>query len=120
MWAAGKNVCGEGCSTLNGHVLTTSQLEERYLSSERAGEGLSMTDETSSSERKVVANLEQLLNALVSNEVAHGGSVVRSNDDSAVERDSYCTGTSLQYTILCFHAITNSPPHMNRGVSSPP
>ena len=120
MWAAGKNVCSEGCSTLDGHVLTTAQFKERDLSSERTGEGLGVADETSRCERKVVANLEQLLNALVSNEVTHGGSMVRSDNDSTVECDSYCTGSSLQYTILCFHDITNSPPHMNRGVSSLP
>ena len=62
-----------------------------------------MTDETSCGQCEVVCNFEQLLHALVGNEVAHCGAVVGTDDNSAVESDSYRTRSSLYCSLVRFH-----------------
>ena len=78
-------------------------LEQSNLCCEGAGQGLSVTDQTSGCESEVVTNLEQLLNALVGDEVAHGSPVVRSYNDAAVEGDANCACSSFHYGRLVLH-----------------
>jgi hypothetical protein len=103
VWATSENVCGKGRSTLDRHLLLASELEQRHFCSKRAGEGLGMANETSRGEGKVVANLEQLLNAFVSDEVTHSGSMIGSDDNTAVEGDAECACSSFHYGWLVLH-----------------
>jgi hypothetical protein len=103
VWATSENVCGKGRSTLDRHLLLASELEQRHFCSKRAGEGLGMANETSRGESKVVANLEQLLNAFVSDEVTHSGSMIGSDDNTAVEGDAECACSSFHYGWLVLH-----------------
>jgi hypothetical protein len=103
VWATSENVCGKGRSTLDRHLLLASELEQRDFCSKRAGEGLGMANETSRGESKVVANLEQLLNAFVSDEVTHSGSMIGSDDNTAVEGDAECACSSFHYGWLVLH-----------------
>ena len=59
-----------------------------------------MTDKTSRGQGEVVADFEQLLDALVGNEVPHGGTVVRTNNDAALERDSHRACAGLHNSLL--------------------
>ena len=103
VWAACQDVCGEGCSTLDGHLLLASKLKQRNFGSECAGKGLGMANKTCCGEGKVVTNLEQLLNAFVCNEVTHGGSVICSNNNATVEGDAECACSSFHYGWLVLH-----------------
>ena len=62
-----------------------------------------MANETSRGEGKVVPNLEQLLNAFVCNEVAHSGSMIGSDDNTAVKGDAECACSSFHYGWLVLH-----------------
>jgi hypothetical protein len=62
-----------------------------------------VTNKSSSGEGKVVANFEQLLHTFVGNEVPHCGSVVGSNNDTAVECDADCACSSFHYGWLVLH-----------------
>jgi hypothetical protein len=103
VWTTSENVCGKGSSTLDRHLLLASELEQRDFCSKRAGEGLGMADETSRGESKVVANLEQLLNAFVCDEMAHSGSVIGSNNNATIESDAECACSSFHYGRLVLH-----------------
>lgn len=62
-----------------------------------------MADQTSGCESEVITNLEQFLNALVGDEVAHGGSVVRTYNDATVEGDANCACPCFHYARLVLH-----------------
>ena len=62
-----------------------------------------MAYKTSRGESKVVANLEQLLYAFVGDEVTHRGSMVGSDDNTAVKGDAECACSSFHYGWLVLH-----------------
>jgi hypothetical protein len=62
-----------------------------------------MADKTSRGQGEIVANLEQLLNAFVSNEVTHSGSMIGPDDNTAVEGDAECACSSFHYGWLVLH-----------------
>ena len=64
-----------------------------------------MTHQSSGGEGEVITNFEQLLNALVGNEVTHGGSVVGSNHHAAFESDANGACAGLQNALLLGHGI---------------
>ena len=101
--ATSENVCGKGRSTLDRHLLLASELEQRDFCSKGSGKGLSMANKTCGSEGKIVANLEQFLNAFVSDEVTHSGSMIGSDDNTAVEGDAECACSSFHYGWLVLH-----------------
>jgi DnaJ-class molecular chaperone len=101
--ATSENVRGKGRSTLDRHLLLASELEQRHFCSKCSGKGLGMADKTSRGQGEIVANLEQLLNAFVSNEVTHSGSMIGPDDNTAVEGDAECACSSFHYGWLVLH-----------------
>jgi len=83
-----QDVGGEcGCS-FDRHGLLTTKFEQGHFGSQGSGEGLCMTDESSGGQRQVITDFEQLLYALVGNEMAHSGAVVSTHHDASFECDT--------------------------------
>jgi hypothetical protein len=88
MRAAAENIGSHRRSTLDSHLLTALEFKQAHLCREGSRKGLGVTDKASRGQCEVVSNFEQLLDALIGNEVPHSCSVIRAYDDSAIETDS--------------------------------
>ena len=101
--AARKDVGREGGSALHGHGLLAAQFKQGHFCSERPRKGLSVAHQPGGGERKVVADFEQFLHALVGNEMAHRGSVICTNHHATFEGDANGAGTGLEDALLLGH-----------------
>ena len=95
MRAAGEDVGGQGCGALDGHGLLTAEFKQSHLSCQRTRKGLGVANQTCRGQGEVVPDLEEFLNTLVCNEMTHGRTVVRADDDASLERDTDGAGSGL-------------------------
>ena len=98
-------------------MLTTAEFVEGNLRGKGAGKGLSVTDQTSGRQTEVVADAEQLLNALVGHEVTHGRTVVGANDGPTIEGDAHGAGPGLEnaFMLALNHGCSPPRPRMKDG-----
>ena len=100
VWAARQNVGRQCRCALDGHGLLTSQFEKSHFSRKRARQGLRVAHQPSGGEGEVVTDLEELLNALVGDEMAHGCTVVCTNDNASFEGDTHGACSGLHHGLV--------------------
>ena len=79
-----------------------------------------MSDKPCSSQRDVLGYLEQLLDALVSDEVPHSRSMIGTDDYTTIEGDAYGAGSSLDDVRFGIHVIDRTESSLRRQLESGP
>ena len=79
-----------------------------------------MSDKPCSSQCDVLRDLEQLLNALVSNEVSHSRSMIGTDDYTTIEGDAYGAGSGLDGVCFCIHEIDRTESSLRIQLESGP
>ena len=79
-----------------------------------------MSDKPCSSQRDVLRYLEQLLNALVSNEVPHSRSMIGTDDYTPIEGDAYGAGSGLDGVCFGIHVIDRTESSLRSQLESGP
>ena len=95
MWATRKDVGRKRGGPFDGHGLLAAEFKQGNFCGQRAGQGLRVSDQTGGGERKVVADLEELLDALVGNEMAHRSPMVSADNNTSLEGDTDCACSGL-------------------------
>ena len=75
--------------------MLTAEFKQGYFSSQCAGKGLGVANQTCRGQGEVVPDLEEFLNTLVCNEMTHCSTVVCADDDASLERDTDGAGSGL-------------------------
>ncbi len=104
-----ENVGRKRGSTLDGHGLLPAEFKQRHFSSQCSGKRLSVADQARCGQGKIITDFEELLNALVGDEMTHGCTVVCANHNTTLERDSNSTGPGLHNGLLFLHGILSNP-----------
>lgn len=105
-----EDVGREGRSTLDGHLLTSPKFVEGNFCCEGPGQRLGVTHQACGGQAEVVPNAEELLHALVGDEMTHGRAVVGSNHGTSVEGDPHGAGSGLEHALRLALHHDGSPP----------